>query len=66
MPKHICEIGGIIQHRMNHNRTCGYGFKITFKTSTEAQKYKEMITWIIESDNYKINNKKGYYDGNML
>lgn len=51
---------------MNHNRTCGYGFKITFKTSTEAQKYKEMITWIIESDNYKINNKKGYYDGNML
>jgi len=49
-------MGGILNH------TDGYGFKMVFQTSEEAQHYKEMFTWIIKSDKYKITNKKGYYD----
>jgi len=42
----------------------GYGFKVTFNTSDEAQRYKEMTSWIIEHDKYKIYNKKGFHEKN--
>jgi len=58
MLKPSCHLGPIIKH-MN-----GYGFKVTFNTSDEAQRYKEMTSWIIEHDKYKIYNKKGFHEKN--
>ena len=49
-------ISGIIKHHS------GYGFKLTFNKSEEAQKYKDMIRWILQDDGYKIKDKKGYHD----
>jgi len=49
-------ISGIIKHRN------GYGFKITFNNNEEADRYKDMIRWILKDDGYHIENKKGYYD----
>ena len=40
----------------------GYGFKVTFNTPTEAKKYKQMISWIIEHDHYQIYNKTGFHE----
>jgi len=65
MSPKLCEIGGILQYNMKNNTNKGYGFKIVFNTSKEAQHYKEMITWIIQDDKYKIINQRRYYD-NML
>ena len=49
-------IGGIIKH------TNQVGFKLSFPNKKIAQKYKEAFTWYIESDGYKIENRRGYYD----
>lgn len=40
----------------------GHGFKLVFKTVKEAQKYKDMIKWIIEADHYKVKSDQGYFD----
>jgi len=57
-------LGGIIKlHSTNKDATDICGFKIGFKTKEEANKYKEMFKWILESDKYKVVCKKGYYDG---
>ena len=51
-----CHLGPIIKH-MN-----GYGFKVTFNTSKEANEYKHMNAIIIRSDGYKVYNKKGFHE----
>lgn len=53
----ITIIGGIVHHNNG-----GYGFKLTFPSSELAQKYKEMIHFILRDDNLFIEEKKGYYD----
>ena len=55
------EIGGILKYKLGSNQH-GYGFKTVFKTSEEAQSYKEMMYFILRNDHYKVNNGKGYYD----
>jgi hypothetical protein len=52
-------IGRIIKH------SNGIGFKVTFNTKEEAQKYKDEIYFIISVDGYKIDNKGGCYDKNQ-
>ena len=49
-------MGKIIKH------TKGIGFKITFPDKEQANKYKDMIRWIIADDGYRIDNDTGYYD----
>lgn len=53
-------LGEIIKH--DGYKKPHYGFKITFKTIKEAQYYKDMIDIILQSDDYKIENKHGYHD----
>lgn len=52
----IIAVGGIIKHADR------IGFKISFPNKEIAQKYKEAFIWYMESDGYKIDNKRGYYD----
>jgi hypothetical protein len=52
-----CHIGGIIKHKSG-----GYGFKTTFNNFGLAQKYKEMMNWIIKNDGVSVSMDKGYYD----
>lgn len=54
---HSTRIGGIIRHT-----DYGYGFKISFKTIDEANKYKDMICYILEDDHYKLKLEDGYFD----
>jgi len=54
--KHRSIIGGIVKHKG------GYGFRITFDTVKHSQKYKDMMMWILESDKFRVDVKKGYYD----
>lgn len=54
--KHRSVIGGIVKHRG------GYGFRVTLDTVKLAQKYKDMVKWIIESDKLRVDVKSGYYD----
>ena len=51
-----CYLGPITKH-MN-----GYGFKLTFRTPTEAKEYKEMNDVIIKHDGYTVENKKGFHE----
>ena len=53
-------MGKIIKHKK------GCGFKITFPTKEEAQKYKKMFAWIIADDGYRIDNDTGYFDEEKL
>jgi len=50
-------MGGIIKHKQG-----GIGFKITFPDRTLANQYKDMIRWILISDNHPLVYKTGYYD----
>jgi len=59
MNKSTCEFGGILNY--NH----GVGFKVIFNGSDKnknAQHYKDMFKWIIESDDFKVKSKNGYFD----
>lgn len=56
MSKHKIILGRIIKHKK------GTGFKITFPTKEEANKYKEMMKWILADDGYRIDNDTGYFD----
>ena len=59
MNKFTCEFGGILNY--NH----GVGFKVIFNGSDKnknAQHYKDMFKWIIESDDFKVKSKNGYFD----
>jgi len=49
-------IGGIVKHRH------GYGFKITCSSKDHANKYKDMIRWIIQNDKIPIVYNLGYHD----
>jgi len=53
-----CHFGPIIKHK-----NFGYGFKVSFNDEKVAQKYKEMMGWIIKDDGIIVNMDKGYYDG---
>ena len=55
-------LGGIVKIR--HNSM--YGFKVGFKTAEEANKYKEMLGFILSSDKYKVENKRAAYDNGVL
>jgi len=39
-----------------------YGFRINFNKPETAQHYKEMFTYIINSDNIKTTSRMGYHD----
>lgn len=54
--KHRSIIGGIVKHRG------GYGFRVTLDTVKLAQKYKDIVKWIILGDKLRVDIKKGYYD----
>lgn len=57
--KSSCLIGGILRH------TDGIGFKLTFigdDNEEQAQHYKDMFKYIIESDKIKVRILKGYMD----
>jgi len=56
MKKNQCRLSGIIKHND------GIGFKITFDTSEQANKYKDMMKWILKDDGFKVLISKGYYD----
>jgi hypothetical protein len=49
-----CVIGRILKHKE------GYGFKVTFLNFTEAKKYKEQVSFVIQIDGYDIISSKGY------
>ena len=55
-PKPKAVMGRIIKHKK------GVGFKITFPSKEEANKYKDMFKWIIADDGYRIDNDTGYFD----
>lgn len=52
--------GGIVTHRMHMEN--GYGFKITFMTAEEAQRYKTKIQHMMYNDGYILGETTGYYD----
>lgn len=49
-------VHGVIKHKS------GYGWKATFKTSEEANKYNEMLMFILRDDGYDVEKLIGYYD----
>ena len=51
-------MGGIIKHKSND----GYGFKLSFSSPETANKYKDMMRWIIIHDGHPLIYKTGYYD----
>ena len=53
-----CELGGIVKH--NGGQT--YGFTVTFQSPLLCQHYKEMMMYILRSDELKVKRKTGYYD----
>jgi hypothetical protein len=52
-----CIIGGIIKGIQE-----GYSFKINFKNKETAQKYKDILYWIIKNDNIPTDVSYGYFD----
>ena len=50
------KISGIVKHKD------GLGFKITFKNQETANKYKDMIRWILAHEKYPVEYKIAYYD----
>lgn len=54
--KKECTLSGIIKH------SNGIGFKITFNSKDTANKYKDMLRFILAEDGFKINYRQGYYD----
>jgi len=52
-----CFLGRILHHIDGK-----YGFDVAFKTAKEARHYKDMFTFIIKSDHYKVEGKVGPYD----
>ena len=56
MVKPKVTIGGIIKYNG------GIGFKCVFQDKEQANKYKDMIRWILNNDGYHIEDKKGYHD----
>jgi len=50
-------LGGIIKHQRG-----GYGFKVTFPDSETANKYKDMMRWIIVDDGHPLVYNTGYHD----
>ena len=53
----ICHIGPITRDIKET-----YGFRISFNTPERAVYYKDMFTWIIQSDNMKVLKRYGYHD----
>jgi len=51
------KISGIIKHSSG-----GYGFKTTFPTPETANKYKDMLRWIIVHDGFPLIYQTAYYD----
>jgi len=51
-----CTLGGIIK------REGGYGFSVVFADPKLAQKYKDIMKWIIQDDGIGVKVKRGYYD----
>lgn len=49
-------LGGIVKHSK------GIGFKTTFKNRETANKYKDMIRWILADDGFSLVYNVGYYD----
>ena len=49
-------------HRILKHHNGGVGFKITFPDNNTANKYKDMIYWIIKNDGYIIKCNKGIMD----
>jgi len=52
-------IGGITKTYDNPTR---YGFKIEFESQIDANKYKDMISYIIKTDKYKVTKNYAAYD----
>lgn len=51
-----CIISGIVKHRS------GYGFKVTFESKEHANKYKDILRWIIINDKLPLVCNIGYHD----
>lgn len=56
--KKTCVVGGIIKHKGKG----GFGFKTSFSSVELAQKYKDMVFWIIKNDKICTSVERGYYD----
>lgn len=57
MPGDKVMMGSIIKHTNN-----GVGFKITFPDIETANRYKDMIRWILLDDKKNVVYNIGYYD----
>jgi len=55
-------LGGIVRLSANSY----YGFQVGFRTKEEANKYKEMLGFILSSDKYKVESKRAAYDNEVL
>lgn len=53
-----CELGRIVSHNLN----TGYSFKIIMPSLEEAIHYKEMMGFILKSDDYEVKDHKSYYE----
>ena len=51
-------LGGIVKIRANSM----YGFQIGFNTAEEANKYKEMLNFLLSNNKYKVENKRAMFD----
>jgi len=50
-------LGGIV-----HCKTDKYGFRVAFETVKEANKYKDMLRYILRSDEYSVGYEVAKYD----
>ena len=57
MVKPKATVGGVIKS----SRT-GYGFKTIFPNKEMACKYKSMMIWILNDDEFDVTINRGYYD----
>jgi len=54
-------LGGIIKYNSD-----GVGFKVVFKDKELANKYKDMMRWILLDDGFTVVSNTGYYDDKEL
>ena len=53
----MATLSGIVKHSNGE-----YGFKVSFTDVDLANRYKDMLRWILVSDNLPLEYRFGYYD----
>jgi len=53
-------LGGIIKYQG------GVGFKVVFKNKEQANKYKDMLRWILLDDGFTVKSNTGYFDNKEI